>query len=103
MISNDQIFSSFKNRGTLYFHNMLLDVLTKIMQFGVYTFFLSSSAAEFHWTEIIQVAARQYGEMLTDEQVNAMDWIGKSFEKKSCYCSKGKLTKYSNSYGVKLF
>ena len=51
MISNDQIFSSFKNRGTLYFHNMLLDVLTKIMQFGVYTFFLSSSAAEFHWTE----------------------------------------------------
>ena len=59
MISEDQIFSSFKNiRGTpQYFHNMLLDVLAKIRQFGVYTFFLSSSAAEIHWTEIIQVVA----------------------------------------------
>ena len=75
MISDDQIFSSFKNiRGTpQYFHNMLLDVLAKIRQFGVYTLFLSCSAAEFHWTEIIQVVARQYGEILTDEQVNAMD------------------------------
>ena len=37
MISDDQIFSSFKNiRGTpQYFHNMLLDVLAKIRQFGV--------------------------------------------------------------------
>ena len=79
MISDDQIFSSFKNiRGTpQYFHNMLLDVLAKIRQFGVYTFFLSCSAAEFHWTEIIQVVARQYGEILTDEQVNAMNWSTK--------------------------
>ena len=51
----------------------MLDVLAKIKQFGVYTFLLSCSAAEFHWTEIIQVVARQYGEILTDEQVNAMD------------------------------
>ena len=37
MISDDQIFSSFKNiRGTpQYFHNMLLDVLAKIRQFGI--------------------------------------------------------------------
>ena len=74
-ISDDQMFSSFKNRGTpQYFHNMLLDVLAKIRQFGVYTFFFSCSAAEFHWTEIIQIVARQYGEILIDEQVNAMDW-----------------------------
>ena len=79
MISEDQIFSSFKNiRGTpQYFHNMLLDALAKIRQFGVYTFFLSCSVAEFHWTEIIQVVARQYGELVTDEQVNAMDWSTK--------------------------
>ena len=50
MMTDDQIFSSFKNiRGTLqYFHNMLLDVLAKIRQFGVYTFFLTGSASEFH-------------------------------------------------------
>ena len=79
MISDDQIFGSFKNiRGTpQYFHNMLLDVLAKIRQFGVYTFFLTCSAAEFHWTEIIQVVARQYGEILSDEEVNGMDWSTK--------------------------
>ena len=66
---------SKKIRGTLqYFHNMLLDVLAKIRQFGVYTFFLTCSASEFHQTEIIEVVAFQYGEILTDEQLNA--WIG---------------------------
>ena len=76
MISDDQIFSSFQNiRGTpQYFHNMLLDILAKIRQFGVCTFFLTCFAAEFHWTEIIRVVAHQYGQTLTDEQVNAMDW-----------------------------
>ena len=78
MISDDQIFS-FKNiRGTpQYFHNMLVDSLAKIRQFEVYTFFLSCPVAEFHWTEIIQVVSHPYGEMLTDEQVNAMDWSTK--------------------------
>ena len=78
MISDDQIFSSCKNRETpQYFHNMLLDVRAKMRQFGVCTFFLSCSAAEFHWTEIIQVVACHYGEILTDEQVNAIDWSTK--------------------------
>ena len=59
MICEHQIFSSFKNiRETpQYFHNMLLDALAKIEQFGVCTFFLTCSAAEFKWTEIIQVVA----------------------------------------------
>ena len=50
---------------------------TKTRQFGVYTFFLTCSAAEFHWTETIQIVAHQYGETLTEEQVNAMDWSPK--------------------------
>ena len=79
MISNDQIFSSFNNiRGTRQcIHNMLLNVLAKTRQFGVYTFFLTCSAAEFHWTEMIQVVTCQYGHTLTDEQVNAIDWSTK--------------------------
>ena len=46
IISDDQIFSSFRNfRGApQYFHNTLQDILAKITQFGVYTFFLTSSA-----------------------------------------------------------
>ena len=49
MISDDQIFTLFKNiRGTpQYFHNMLLEILVKIRQFGVYNFFLTDPAAEF--------------------------------------------------------
>ena len=75
MISDDQIFSLFKNRATpQYFHNMLLDVLAKIRQFGVYTFFLTCSAAEFHRAQIIQIVARQCGETLTDKEVNSLDW-----------------------------
>ena len=76
MISDDQIFSSFKNiRGTLQcFHNMLLDVHAKIRQFGVCTFFLTCSVVEFHWTEIIWVFACQYRQTLSNDQVNAMDW-----------------------------
>ena len=42
------------------------------MQFGVYTFFLTCSAAKFHWTEIIQVVARPYRVRLTDKHVNAI-------------------------------
>ena len=56
---------------------MLLDVLAKIRQVGVCTFFLTCSAAEFNWIEIIQFFAHQYGQVLTDEQVNAMDWSTK--------------------------
>ena len=76
MISDDQIFSCFKKiRGTpQYFCDMPVDVLSKIMQFGVHTFVLTCSVAEFHWTEMIQVVAPQYGETLTNEQVNAMGW-----------------------------
>ena len=79
MISDDQIFASFKNiRGTpQYFHNMMLDVLVKVRQFGPPTFFLTLSAAEFHWPEIIKIVAPQYGENLTDEEVENMDWSTK--------------------------
>ena len=76
MISDDQIFCSFKKiRGTpQYFCNMLVDVFAKIRQFGVYSFFVTCSVVEFHWTEITLVGASQYGETLTNEQVNAMGW-----------------------------
>ena len=53
---------------------MLLDILAKSRQFGVCTFFLTCSAAKFHWTEIIQIVACQYRETLTDEERNSIDW-----------------------------
>lgn len=41
---------------------MQQDMLAKIRHFGPYTFFLSGSAADFHWPELIQIIAKQYGE-----------------------------------------
>ena len=63
-----------KTEELLSTFTMLLDVLAKIRQFGVHTFFLTCAAAEFHRTETIQVIACQYVEILTDEHVNAVDW-----------------------------
>ena len=66
-----------KTEELLSTFTMLLDVLAKIRQFGVHTFFLTCAAAEFHRTETIQVIACQYVEILTDEHVNAVDWSAK--------------------------
>ena len=80
MISDDQIFqNSFKNiRGTpQWCHNMMLDVLAKCRVFGPSTYFVTWTVALFKWTNIIKVVATQYGENLTDEDVNNMDWSQK--------------------------
>jgi hypothetical protein len=76
LLGNDEMYATFKSiRGTpQYWHQMQLDMLAKLRQLGPYTFFITGSAAEFHWTEIIQVVARQYGEQVTADDVTAMDW-----------------------------
>ena len=56
---------------------MLLDALAEIWQFKDNILLLTWSAAEFYWTEIIQDVVFKYGETLTDEQVNVMDWSAK--------------------------
>ena len=49
-------------------------MLAKLRQLGPYTFFLTGSAAEFHWPEVIQIVAKQYGTNLSIEDINSMDW-----------------------------
>ena len=53
---------------------MQLDMLAKLRQLGPYTFFLTGSAAEFHWPEVVQIVAKQYGTNLSIEDINSMDW-----------------------------
>ena len=61
-ISDDQIYASFKNiKGTpQYGHNMKLDIVAKLQHFGIITFF-GTLTRKFHWPEIIQIVACQYG------------------------------------------
>ncbi|XP_077978182.1 uncharacterized protein LOC144433703 [Glandiceps talaboti] len=76
MMKNDELFASFKKiRGSpQYWKEMQQDMIAKIRQFGPYTFFLSGSAADFHWPELMQVIATQYGEQYTLDDVEKMTW-----------------------------
>ena len=82
-------FPSKNIRGTpKYFPFMFLDVLAKTRQFGVYTFFLTCSAAEFQWTKIVQVVAHQWTKSnWWTSKSNGLEYKGKLFEKKSSYSS----------------
>jgi len=54
---------------------MLLVNLAMLKGLGVPTFFMTFSAADYHWPEIIQTIAQQYaGKKFTEEEVLTMDW-----------------------------
>ena len=56
----------------------MYDVLGMIRQLGIPTWFFTLSAADMQWPDVIQTIARQYGTILTDDDVKTM-----SFEEKS--------------------
>ena len=82
MISDQEMFSVFKKiRGTpQYWKDMQLDVLAKVRYFGVYTFWMTWSAAQFQWNHIIKLVGRITfpRKDYTDEEVDAMDWSTKA-------------------------
>ena len=79
LLSENQLFTTFRNiRGSpQYFKQTHLDIMAKIRQLGPYTFFLTGSAAGFHWPEVIKVVAQQYGEALSDTDIASMNWESK--------------------------
>jgi len=79
LLSDKELYACFKTiRGTpQYFREMTLDILAKIRQYGPPTFFMTFSAAEFKWTDIIKIVAKQFGENLDDETINNMSWSTK--------------------------
>lgn len=79
LLSENQLFTTFRNiRGSpQYFKQMHLDMMAKLRQLGPYTFFITGSAAEFHWPQVIRTVAQQYGESLTDTQIASMNWEAK--------------------------
>ena len=79
LLSENQLFTTFRNihGSPQYFKQMHLDMMANIRQLGPYTFFLTGSAAEFHWPEVIKVVAQQYGEALSDTDIASMNWESK--------------------------
>ena len=48
-------------------------MLAKYRKFGKPTFLITGFAAEFDWTEVIKVIAKQCNEILIDEQIKGKD------------------------------
>ena len=89
MIQRDDAYRFLKNvRGSpAYFQKVMYDVLGMIRQLGLPTWFLTLSAADMQWPDVIQSIARQYGTTFTDEDVHSM-----SFEEKSKWLRQNPIT-----------
>ncbi|CAB4019984.1 myosin heavy fast skeletal muscle, partial [Paramuricea clavata] len=79
MIRTDTAFKFLKNvRGSpAYWKTVLLDLLAMVRQLGMPTWFLTLSAADMQWPEVIQSIARQYGKVMTADDVKNMPWVEK--------------------------
>ena len=80
-ISDGETYTIFKKiRGTpQYFKEMQLDVLAKVRRYGVPTFFMTWSAAQFQWNHLIKIVARSSYpyQLLSDDDIDQMDWNDK--------------------------
>lgn len=76
MLRTDTAFKYMKNiRGSpAYWNTVLLDLLAMVRQLGIPTWFLTLSAADMQWPEVIKSIAHQYGESLTDDDIKKMPW-----------------------------
>lgn len=57
-----------------YFDKMLLELLALVKQLGPFTWFITLSAADLQWPEVIQIIARQYGQSFSDQDIEDMAW-----------------------------
>ena len=89
MIQKDDAYKFLKQvRGSpAYFQVVQYEVLAMIRQLGLPTWFLTLSAADLQWPDVIQSIARQYGTTFTDEDVKNM-----SFEEKSKWLAHSPVT-----------
>lgn len=80
LVFNEHAYKYMKNvRGSpAYWQHQLYDVLAMIRSLNIPTWFLTLSAADLHWPEIIQAIGLQYGHRFTKEEVRNMDWQTKS-------------------------
>ena len=88
-LRKDKAYRFMKNiRGSPpYYQRTLYELLAMIRQLGTPTFFLTISAADMKWPDVIQSIARQYNVYYTDAQVSAM-----SFEEKSSWIRRNPVT-----------
>ena len=67
LLRNEQAYKFLRNvRGSpAYWQNELYDVLAMLCRLGIPTWFLTLSAADLHWPEIVQAVTKQCGRQLS--------------------------------------
>ena len=80
LVRTEQAYKFLKNiRGSpAYWQNELYDVLAMLHKLGIPTWFLTLSAADLHWPEMIQAVAYQFGRKLSREDVLKMSMAERS-------------------------
>ena len=61
-----------------YFQRTFYDLLAMIRQLDIPTWFLTLSAADMRWPDVIQCIAKRYGTNLTEEDIRSMTYQEKS-------------------------
>ena len=80
MLKKDKAYTFLKNiRGSPpYWQKMFYELLAMIQTLGIPTWFLTLSAADTKWPEVIQAIAAQYQTIYTEDEVLALPWWIKS-------------------------
>ena len=77
---NEQAYKFLKNvsGSRAYWQDQLYDVLAMLQMLSIPTWFLTLSAADLHWPEMIQAVAVQFGKKLTQKDVLKMSIADRS-------------------------
>ena len=89
LIRTEQAYKFLKNirSSPAYWQGELYDVLAMLRSLGIPTFFLTLSAADLHWPEMIQAVAAEYGMDIPRNTVAKMSIARQKLvpEAKSCH------------------
>ncbi len=89
LVHSEQAYKFLKNvRGSpAYWQHECLKVLAMVKSLGKPTWFLTLSAANLHWPEMIQAVALQLGKKVTKQEV-----LGMSIKQKSEFLKQNPVT-----------
>ena len=76
LVRADHAYKLFKNvRGSpAYYQTLFYEVLAMMRQLGLPTWFFTVSAADMQWPDLLQTISRQYGTILSDDDVKNLSY-----------------------------
>ena len=96
LFKKDRAYTFLKNiRGSPpYWQKMFYKLLAMIRTLGIPTWFLTLSAADMKWLEVIQSIAKQYGTIYTEQELLELPWRLKSMWLRSNLVTPARMFQY---------